>query len=66
MGVQKSRKSIRFTKYSRLLVTPKNFMRLNIFKKKSFVRFILEKNDFKQTRLYFLKQRENDKPFFYN
>jgi hypothetical protein len=60
MGVQKSRKSIRYTKYS--LKLKKNFKELS----HKTLKLILEKDHFKKTRFFFLRKREDGTSFFIN
>jgi len=65
MGVQKSRKSIRFTKLSRVSFGKKKFDLQSSLKKKKFVHFMLKKHEIKKTRVFYVKQRENENPLFY-
>jgi len=60
MGVPKSRKSIRFTKYS-LKSSPFNKI---LYRKK--LNIFFEKDKLKKTRIFFLRKREDDSSIFYN
>jgi hypothetical protein len=60
MGVQKSRKSIRYTKYS---LKKKNVLFLFFNKQK--IKNILKKFIFKKKDIFFLKKRETQKELFF-
>jgi len=59
MGVQKSRKSKRFTKFSiKKSCFPKVSTKKNLL-------LLFEKDHFKKTRYFFLRKREDYTSFFY-
>ncbi len=62
MGVQKSRKSIKFSKFSLSLKLKKN---INEYLTVNKINNIYKKNKYKKTNIFFLKKLENDKPVFF-
>ena len=63
MGVQKSKKSIKFTKYS--LIRNKKTPLNNIMTKKNKTNSLL-KDNYKQTRIFYLINREAEYPIFFD
>lgn len=63
MGVQKSRKSIKFTKFS--LKQNKNTKKLTKIKNKSVISKIINKHLFKKTNIFFLNKFETNKTLFF-
>lgn len=63
MGVQKSRKSIKYTKYSRLIkISHKD----NTYKNKQKIQHVYSKDFFRKTNVFLLKKLENNKSLFFN
>ena len=63
MGVQKSKKAIRFSKYSLFKTHKKN---INKYLLTSKLRYVYKKNKHKKTNIFFLKKYENNKSVFFN
>ncbi len=61
MGVQKSRKSLKYTKYS----LKKKLDKTLIFSKKKIIQKIFRKFKFKKSDLFFLKRKETNLALFY-
>jgi hypothetical protein len=61
MGVQKSRKSLKFTKYS----LKKKIVNLSNFSKKKIIQKIILKFKFKKNDIFFLKKKETNLNLFY-
>jgi len=60
MGVQKSRRSLKHTKYSL-----KNNNDKNIFLTKKKINVFFKKNSYKKNKLFFLKKYENNYSLFF-
>jgi hypothetical protein len=62
MGVQKSRKSIRFTKFSNVKV---KFAFLTNLIAKNTLQHVYDRHEFKKTKIFTLRNRKNDKNIFF-